>query len=170
MLKQPMIDVREKDEFEAEHVDGSILIPLSEFGHKARPILSQFSGKAVTIMCRSGKRATLAMEQGNQFGIPGLKLEVFPGGILKWKEDGNPTVAKKKWHFPIMRQVQLVVGLAVVTGTALAYSGNKIGFLLTGFFGAGLTVAGLTGFCGLAFLLARMPWNQGSENEKQGSC
>ena len=34
------------------------------------------------------------------------------------------------------------------------------GFLwLVAFIGGGLTVAGLTGFCGMARLLARMPWN-----------
>jgi Protein of unknown function (DUF2892). len=31
--------------------------------------------------------------------------------------------------------------------------------LLTGFFGLGLTFAGLTGICGLARLMARAPWN-----------
>ena len=31
---------------------------------------------------------------------------------------------------------------------------------MTGFFGAGLTLAGVTGFCGMARLVAMMPWNQ----------
>jgi hypothetical protein len=31
---------------------------------------------------------------------------------------------------------------------------------LSGFVGAGLTYAGISGFCGMARLLAAMPWNQ----------
>ncbi|MCV4796509.1 DUF2892 domain-containing protein, partial [Escherichia coli] len=33
-------------------------------------------------------------------------------------------------------------------------------FLLSGAVGAGLTFAGVTGFCGMARLLATMPWNR----------
>jgi hypothetical protein len=32
--------------------------------------------------------------------------------------------------------------------------------LLTWFVGAGLTFAGISGFCGMARLLAAMPWNR----------
>ncbi|EPM2252573.1 YgaP-like transmembrane domain, partial [Escherichia coli] len=33
-------------------------------------------------------------------------------------------------------------------------------FLLSGFVGAGLLFAGISGFCGMARLLDKMPWNQ----------
>ncbi|TPD31055.1 DUF2892 domain-containing protein, partial [Escherichia coli] len=33
-------------------------------------------------------------------------------------------------------------------------------FLLSGFVGAGLLIAGISGFCGMARLLDKMPWNQ----------
>ena len=33
-------------------------------------------------------------------------------------------------------------------------------YVLSGFVGAGLTLAGITGFCGMARLLAHMPWNR----------
>jgi hypothetical protein len=32
------------------------------------------------------------------------------------------------------------------------------------FIGTGFFIAGLTGFCGLAVLLAKMPWNQAGGN------
>ncbi|MCD8500103.1 MAG: DUF2892 domain-containing protein [Gammaproteobacteria bacterium] len=32
--------------------------------------------------------------------------------------------------------------------------------LLSGFVGLGLMFAGITGWCGMAKLLAKMPWNQ----------
>lgn len=160
-MKKIMIDVREKDEFEAEHVRGSVLIPLSEFETKAPSILSQFSGKEIVFMCRSGKRASLALDHAKKFGIPGITFEVYDGGILKWKEEGKPTITKRRWHFPIMRQVQIIAGTLVIIGTALAYSGQTFGYILSGAIGLGLSVAGITGFCGMANLLALMPWNRG---------
>ena len=42
----------------------------------------------------------------------------------------------------------------------LGYSVSDGFFLLSGAVGAGLTFAGVTGFCGMARLLATMPWNR----------
>ncbi|MCI1294357.1 MAG: DUF2892 domain-containing protein, partial [Acetobacter sp.] len=61
---------------------------------------------------------------------------------------------------PLDRQVQLIIGLLVLTGSLLGFFVSPWYFLLTGFFGAGLTVAGLTGFCGLARVVAHAPWNR----------
>jgi hypothetical protein len=43
----------------------------------------------------------------------------------------------------------------------MGYFISPLFFLLSGFFGLGLTFAGATGFCGLARVLALMPWNRG---------
>jgi hypothetical protein len=59
-----------------------------------------------------------------------------------------------------MRQVQIATGSLVVAGTALAVAVSPWFILLAGFVGAGLVFAGTTGFCGMARLLARMPWNK----------
>jgi hypothetical protein len=37
---------------------------------------------------------------------------------------------------------------------------NKNFALIPAFLGAGLTMAGSTGWCGLAILLSKMPWNR----------
>ncbi|MFH0001760.1 thiosulfate sulfurtransferase YgaP, partial [Pseudomonas aeruginosa] len=42
----------------------------------------------------------------------------------------------------------------------LGYTVNSGFFLLSGFVGAGLLFAGISGFCGMARLLDKMPWNQ----------
>jgi hypothetical protein len=49
-------------------------------------------------------------------------------------------------------------------GSVLGYFVSPKFFLLSGFFGAGLTFAGLSGTCGLAIFMAKMPWNKGSKN------
>ena len=153
-----IIDVRESDEFEAEHIEGSMHIPLGEFSKRAPALFKLLSCKSVVLMCRSGKRASLAKSQVSGL-ISGVDLVVYEGGILAWKSQGKPTKATRKRHFPIMRQVQLVAGSLVLIGSVLAWWVNPVFILLSGFVGAGLTFAGATGFCGMAVLLAKMPWN-----------
>lgn len=59
-----------------------------------------------------------------------------------------------------MRQVQITAGSIVVTGAILAATVNLAFIWLSGFIGAGLVFAGSTGWCGMAKMLAVMPWNR----------
>jgi hypothetical protein len=59
-----------------------------------------------------------------------------------------------------MRQVQIVAGLLVLTGVVLGFVLNPAFFGISAFVGAGLTFAGISGWCGMAKLLALMPWNR----------
>lgn len=163
-MNQVIIDVREKEEFEAENIPGSILLPLSNFNQVApgalEKILESGAQDPVLLMCRSGSRAKIAQNQIEQLGFGNLRTEVFTGGILEWKKQGRPINMMQKAPLPIMRQVQLVVGLGVLISTLLSlYVHPAIGWLAV-FFGAGLTFAGATGFCGMAELLSKMPWNR----------
>jgi rhodanese-related sulfurtransferase len=164
-----VIDVRERDEFEAEHVEHSIHIPLSEFNKRAPALLRTLSDKSVLLMCRSGKRAALAASEAAKLCMD-LQLEVFPGGILEWKKQGKPTITVRKAHLPIIRQVQLIAGSLVLISSLLAYFVNLNFVFIASFVGAGLTLAGATGFCGMAELLARMPWNQSRPNIQNELC
>ncbi|MFV9372643.1 DUF2892 domain-containing protein, partial [Raoultella ornithinolytica] len=51
-------------------------------------------------------------------------------------------------------------GSLALLGVILGYSVSSAFFLLSGFVGAGLILAGVTGFCGMARLLDIMPWNR----------
>jgi rhodanese-related sulfurtransferase len=156
-----IMDVRERDEFEAEHVEHSINVPLSHFAVVAPGVLNQLRERDVLILCRSGNRARLAAEQVRQMGYSDkVTARVLEGGIVEWKRQGKPTVQRQKRHLPLMRQVQLVAGSAVLTSTLLGAFLNPWFLALAAFFGAGLIFAGATGFCGLAMLLDRMPWNR----------
>ena len=54
----------------------------------------------------------------------------------------------------------LVVGVVgLLLGLALGLAWPQW-LWLSAFVGAGLVFAGVTGFCGLGLLLARMPWNK----------
>ena len=82
------------------------------------------------------------------------------GGINAWKSFGLPTIEDRKQPLPIMRQVQIVAGTLILTGVVLGYTTDSRLFLLSGFVGAGLLFAGLSGLCGMASLLLKMPWNR----------
>lgn len=60
----------------------------------------------------------------------------------------------------LMRQVQIAAGSMVVLGVVLGVLVAGPFYILSAFVGAGLVFAGLTGTCGLASLLRRMPWNR----------
>jgi len=59
-----------------------------------------------------------------------------------------------------MRQVQIAAGSLVLAGVVIAATLSPYGVLLSGFVGAGLVFAGVSGFCSMARLLAWMPWNR----------
>jgi hypothetical protein len=59
-----------------------------------------------------------------------------------------------------MRQVQITVGFLSAIGAALALTINPRYVFIPLLVGCGLLFAELTGFCGLALVLAKMPWNK----------
>jgi F0F1-type ATP synthase assembly protein I len=59
-----------------------------------------------------------------------------------------------------MRQVQIVAGTLVVTGTLLGAFVSPWFLILSGFVGSGLVFAGVSNTCALAMLLAKLPYNQ----------
>jgi hypothetical protein len=77
-----------------------------------------------------------------------------------WVAAGLPVEKGATRVLPLMRQVQLVIGLVSGTGAALAVWKHPLFALIPLFMSAGLVFAGATGYCGLALLLARMPWNR----------
>ena len=150
-----LVDVREPIEHAEEHIDGATLIPLWEIERRTAEI---DRSQPLVITCRSGKRGAEALKKLQAFGFSdGRNLE---GGILAWKAAGLPLSQSGKKVFPLMQQVQLTIGLGVLTGAILALTINPNWVFLCAFFGAGLTMAGSTGWCGLAILMSKMPWNR----------
>ena len=59
------------------------------------------------------------------------------------------------------RQVMIVAGSMVLAGVLLGISVSPLWFYLSAFVGLGLVFSGVTGFCLMAYMLKRMPWNRG---------
>ncbi len=150
-----VIDVREPVEHAEASIAGAKLIPLGEVEKRAAELDRT---RPVLIHCHSGKRGTTALQKLQQLGFSDLRN--LDGGILAWKAAGLPCVTGSKKTLPLMRQTQVVIGLGVLAGTVLSLTVHPSWIYLAMFFGAGLVFAGLSGWCGLALLLAKMPWNQ----------
>lgn len=153
-----IVDVREPAEHAAENIEGATLIPLAGISKSKLP---DSKGKKLVIHCRSGKRGTTACER-LLAEDPSLEIYNLEGGLSAWAEAGHAVKTSGKFFLPLDRQVQLTIGLGVLIGSLLTYFVNPLFVILTGFFGAGLTFAGASGYCGLAMVMAKMPWNQSS--------
>lgn len=165
-----LLDVRSPIEFECEHIEGAVNIPLDQLDKRLAEVPRQGE---IVVICRSGKRA----ERGAYSLLgQGLKPKVLTGGMMAWRQAGMPIKEGKKM-ISIERQIQLVVGPMVLTGVALGVFVNPWFLVIPAFFGAGLTFAGATGICALGLVLMKAPWNQlpGTENKnecntKSGCC
>ena len=115
--------------------------------------------EAVYVICRSGGRGKQACEKFVKSGF--LNVVNVDGGTLACVAAGIPTLQGKK-TISLERQVRIAAGALVVLGALLALFYNPSFVLLSGFVGAGLIFAGVTDTCGMAMVLARMPWNQSS--------
>lgn len=150
-----LIDVREPDEYAREHIAGARNVPLA----RVESVLGEVpESQRIVFHCQSGRRAAEGLARAA--AVSPREMFSLTRGIEGWKSAGLPTVVNRAAPMPIMRQVQIVVGFMVLLGSALAALVSPWFVLITGFFGAGLLFAGLTGTCGMAALLGWMPWNR----------
>ena len=150
-----LVDIREPDEFARSHIEGAISIPLSQWD-KAH--LSLAPEAVVIFTCRSGMRTTGACDRlSARLNRPAFVLD---GGVDGWQRAGLPVMVDARAPLEIMRQVQIAAGSLVLTGVVLGALVDPRWFGLSAFVGAGLTFAGVTGFCGMARLLMLAPWNR----------
>ena len=157
-----LIDVRTPAEFGEVHVDFAHNIPLDRLD--AQAVTSLAGAGPIYFVCKSGTRSQKACEK---LLAAGLKDVVsVEGGTVACEAAGVPVVRGHK-VMSLERQVRIAAGSLVAVGAALAAFGpdapvnwKVIGAGLAGFVGCGLVFAGITDTCGMAMLIARMPWNQ----------
>ena len=153
-----VVDVRTPGEFESAHIPSAVNIPLDQVDAHLRRIVTAAGGRMV-LVCQSGQRATTA---AGKLAAAGLDdIAVLDGGMNSWIAAGGPVERTGKERWALERQVRLVAGLLVLTGTLLSLVWQPAVFLAM-FIGAGLTFAGLTNTCGMALLLAKLPYNRGA--------
>ena len=151
-----LIDIREPDEHARERIANARHMPLSRLDDAD---LSVHQGRPVLFHCRNGAR-TLANAPRLAAKLGECEAYVVDGGLDAWRKAGLPVVADRRQPLELQRQVQIGAGSLAFFGTVLGLSASPWFFAVPLFVGAGLMTAGVTGFCGLAIVLMRMPWNR----------
>lgn len=145
-----LIDVRGPDEHARERIAAARNVPLGA--------PATIGGAPVVFHCKGGMRT--AANEAALAGTARGKAYMLDGGIDAWKQAGLPVVTDRTKPIDIMRQVQIVAGSLVLLGIVLGFAVRPEFSLLSGAVGAGLIFAGVSGWCGTAKLLERMPWNK----------
>jgi rhodanese-related sulfurtransferase len=161
-----LLDVRTPAEFEEVHVEGAVLHPLTELNpDHVRQLAAGKRG--CVLICGSGGRARQAAEKLVASGLSGI--HVMSGGMKAWVGEGLPVKRGRK-TISLERQVRIAAGSIVFVSSVLAYAVSPSWIALAAFVGAGLVFAGVTDTCGMAMVLARMPWNTRKQATKSSCC
>ena len=152
-----LIDVRTAAEFTEIHAEPAKLLSLDKLtADLAKQLCSNTGAAPIYVICKSGGRGRQACEK---LQFAGLNLINVEGGTTAWAAAGLPVIRGRK-TISLERQVRIAAGLMVFLGTLLGAFANPLFLIIPGFVGAGLVFAGVTDTCGMAMMLAKMPWNQ----------
>ena len=160
-----LLDVRTPGEFATGHVPGAKLVPLDDLNPAEFLRQNRVNDRPIYVLCQSGGRARKAIEKFRCAGFD--RCVLVEGGTLAWIAAGLPVERSANRGLPLLRQVQIMVGVITAIGATLAMTVNPQFVIIPLFMGCGLIFAGVTGFCGLALLLAKLPWNR---TQSCGSC
>ncbi len=166
-----LIDVRTPAEYRAGHASGARLVPLDELSpenvteHASRPGAGR--DRTLYLLCKTGSRARQAAERLANAGFSNLAL--VDGGTEAWEQAGLPMQRCGK-AIALERQVQIAIGVLLVLKVVLGFTLHELFFAATAVVGTGLIVAGITRWCGMARLVALMPWNRRANCAEQASA
>ena len=149
-----LIDVREEFEYNAANISGAHLIPLAKINKASLPK----TNKPIVIHCKLGGRSAKACMQ-LLAEDPELDVASLDGGIEAWQAAGFKV--NKSAKLPVDRQTQIAIGLIIFLSSLLGFTVHSNFYYIPAFMGLGLIFAGVSGFCGMAKLMAKMPWNRG---------
>jgi len=147
-----LIDVRSAAEFAVGHIPSAVNVPMEQVETR----MADIGGGPVVLVCEAGTRAAIVAGwiEGRQ------PVSVLSGGTSAWRNAGLPLVTCSPCRWTLERQVRLAAGLIVFVATLLSVLVSLKWVYLAMFVGAGLTFAGATNICGMAVVLAKMPWNR----------
>jgi len=152
-----IVDVRTPAEYAKVHATGTKSVPLDQIDPVALAALRK-GDEPLYVICHSGARAAKACQKLLDAGIANvLSIE---GGMVAWEQAGLPVVRGAGKVISLERQVRIAAGILVLIGAVLAWTVHPAFVGLSAFIGAGLMFAGITDTCGLAMVLAKMPWNR----------
>lgn len=149
-----LVDVREAVEFAGLRIGQARLLPLGELERRAGELKRD---QPIVCVCRSGQRSGQAARTLMALGFS--QVSQLDGGLLAWEQAGLPLERDPRAPWALERQVRFAAGLLILTGLAWSLVWPPA-VALAWFVGAGLVFAAVTDWCGMALLLAKLPWNQ----------
>lgn len=159
LQRQPairLLDVRTPGEYETVHIAGAYNVPLDLLGEHGREIGAMVA-EPVVLVCQSGQRARKAEDALRGSGMP--NVHVLDGGVAGWVAARLPVVRGTE-RLSLERQVRIAAGGLAAAGAILSLLVDPLFALVPAFVGSGLVFAGVTNFCGMAMLLAKLPYNR----------
>ncbi|MEU9559897.1 rhodanese-like domain-containing protein [Streptomyces fumanus] len=153
-----VIDVRTPGEYAAGHLPGAHNVPLDALP-TALPALKAAAARGrLLLVCASGSRSATACARLAAADVPAATLV---GGTTAWAEQGRPVEreAGDRAVWPMERQVRLAAGSLVVAGLALGTRFPRARWLSAAI-GGGLVFSAVSGTCGMAAVLGRLPHNR----------
>ncbi len=153
-----LVDVRTPAEYAAVHAATAKLLPLDTLDAKHASDMRAAKDQPIYILCKSGGRAAKARDRFLAAGI--TDVICVEGGTDAWERAGCPVERSGRKTISLERQVRIAAGALVVSGVVLGFFVHPALFGLSAFVGAGLMFAGITDWCGMGMLIARMPWNR----------
>lgn len=153
-----LIDIREASEHAREAIPGARLCSLSRLDPATLRAATGGQAPAVIFHCQGGKRTSDNAERLQACDVP--QAYILEGGLTGWKSAGLPTRIDRTRPIEMQRQVQIAAGGLILLGLLLSWLVSPLFVALAAFVGSGLVFAGISGWCGMARLLAVMPWNR----------
>lgn len=158
-----LIDVRTTEEFQLEHIQWAINLPLDDF-EDYKDSLKKYEN--IICYCNTGNSSSQfckRVEHAWYTNVANLSW------WISWCK--TCTKIKKKWALPMMQQVQIAAGIFVLLWIILAkafhvYPWHEYFIWISAFVWAWLIFAWSTGRCWLAKLLAVLPRNKSDYTKK----
>jgi rhodanese-related sulfurtransferase len=157
-----LIDVRSQMEYQTKHIKNSFNIPLDDISiERVSRLFTEHElpkDGCVYLICKSGRRSKMAQQ----------KLEDLPRSIICIDGGIDDMEIDRSLQFnhssskviSLERQVRIAIGSFTVTGVILGSFVHPAGYFLSAFVGIGLMFSGITDWCGMGLLIAKMPWNK----------
>ncbi|WP_225836842.1 rhodanese-like domain-containing protein [Streptomyces sp. NK08204] len=156
-----VIDVRTPGEYAGGHIPGALNIPLDQLDRALPDIRRAAERGDVLVVCASGARSENACRTLAENGVHTATLA---GGTGAWAAQGHDLHRLEggggKATWAMERQVRLTAGSVVVLGLALGEVVHPAFRLLSAGIAGGLVFSAVTNTCGMAAMLAKLPYNR----------